>query len=56
MEITVNIDNNRDGHSTLSGTDTDREQRHEEALQLSGEEHTVECSEIEIDCVQHKFD
>ena len=55
MEIAVNVDNNRDSYGTLGCADADGEESHEESLELTGEEQTVESRKVQVDSVEHEL-
>ena len=55
MEPSEDIDDDSHCNCCLGGGDANGEQREEEALELVGEEQTVEHGEIDVNCVEDKF-
>ena len=55
MEITVNIYNNSNGNGRLCRAYSNRKERKEETLHLTGEKQTVENGKIHVDGIQHKL-
>jgi len=55
VEVAINIDDDGNGDSRFSGSNTNGKERKEEAIELSGVENAVECSKVDVNGIQDQL-